>query len=71
MSTESTVDYTAALPEGSRAAGVGVGSVGRGGFAAPLEEYHAVFCGSVSTWNLLYFSFFFPPFLPAQRVIAY
>lgn len=38
MSTESTVDYTVALPKGSQTAAAGVGSVGRGGFAAPLEE---------------------------------
>lgn len=38
MSTESTVDYTVALPKGSGTAVAGVASVGRGGFAAPLEE---------------------------------
>lgn len=38
MSTESTVDYNVALPKGSCAAVVGVGSVGRGGFEAPLED---------------------------------
>lgn len=57
MSTESTVDYTVGLPEGSGAAVVAVYR-GAGGHHWK-SRHHAVFCGSVSTQNWLSFGFFF------------
>lgn len=68
MSTESTVDYTVALPKGSWTAVVGVGSVCRGGFAATLEESPScsILWLSKQTESALFFSF-----LPPWRVIAY
>lgn len=70
MSTESTVDYTAGLPEGGGAAVVAV-CWGWGWGWAPLEESPSCSILWLGKHTELAFFLFFPSSSPARRVMAY